>query len=91
MTISSVQYLHDLKKVGFNDEQAEMQVTQQEALIDEFKKLETTVVDGFKKVDMRFNQVHLDFKDLELRLIKWLIGTGFVMTSVSIGVFFTIY
>jgi hypothetical protein len=67
--ISIVNYMHELKEAGFSDRQAEVQAKKMEQVIQEVReevKQDIKVKDLVSKSDLR---------ELELCLIKWIMGT----------------
>ena len=86
--VSIVQYIQELKKVGFTDQQAEVQAKEMEFFITEVR------AEIKEEIQSDIRNLHLatknDLKELEIRLIKWVVGTSVATIIAVIGTLSTV-
>lgn len=80
--LSIVDYIHELRAAGFTERQAEIQAMRLEQVVIE---VENKIKEDFKQQNLATKQdLQIALRDQEIRLIKWLIGTG-VATMLALG------
>ncbi len=86
--VSIVQYIHELKKAGFTDQQAEVQAKEMESVIIEVRKeIKEEINSDIGNKNLATKD---DLKNLEIRLIKWVVATSVVTIGATIGTLLTI-
>lgn len=89
MSISSVQYLHELQIVGLANDQAQVHAKQLEFIADEMKKeIRSEISNCIKEHDLARR---IDIKESEIRLIKWGLGMSLAILSTTTGVIFEFF
>lgn len=71
---SAVDYMQRLRKVNFTEEQAEIIAKEAEDIISNI--LEQTNVNLERRDLITKQDLHLALKELEIKLIKWILGVG---------------
>ena len=89
MTISNVQYLHDLQTVGLDNDLAKIHAQHLEFMADEMKKeIRQEISNCIREHDLARK---IDIRETEIRLIKWMIGVGFGLVGLMSSIMFEFF
>ena len=84
-TFDTLSYFEKLKKAGFAEEQARVQVEAMQDVVksyDEASRKELATKGDVQDVRLEIERVKASIKDTELRLLKWQLGIGLALAAI---------
>lgn len=103
LSMSIVDYIHELKQAGFTDSQAEVQAKLLEQVVSEVKKeLTEQFKQGLKDKDLatrgdselrlqkEIEIVRKEIAETNNKQVRWIIGVGFISITTIVGALYTL-